>query len=256
MPKRHRCAEQHTSRNVNHRVQPPTYRYATHHSQRTICTIINKLHTTAITLRNINADELPEFDRHVLEMLREPLEAGRITISRAAQQADFPAACQLIAAMNPCPCGWHGDPSGRCRCSPDVAARYLRKLSGPLLDRIDIQIDLPALSPAELATRATAPGEPSAAVAARVAQARALQLDRQGKTNHMLSGRETDDLCRPTDEGERLLREAGERFGWSARAYFRVLKVARTIADLAGDPLPTAAQIAEAIRYRRALTAL
>ncbi len=189
-------------------------------------------------------------------MLREPLEAGRITISRAAQQADFPAACQLIAAMNPCPCGWHGDPSGRCRCSPDVAARYLRKLSGPLLDRIDIQIDLPALSPAELATRATAPGEPSAAVAARVAQARALQLDRQGKTNHMLSGRETDDLCRPTDEGERLLREAGERFGWSARAYFRVLKVARTIADLAGDPLPTAAQIAEAIRYRRALTAL
>lgn len=198
---------------------------------------------------------MPEFDRHVLEMLREPLEAGRITISRAAQQADFPAACQLIAAMNPCPCGWHGDPSGRCRCSPDAAARYLRKLSGPLLDRIDIQIDLPALSPAELATRATAPGEPSAAVAARVAQARALQLERQGKTNHMLSGRETDDLCRPTDEGERLLREAGERFGWSARAYFRVLKVARTIADLAGDPLPTAAQIAEAIRYRRALTA-
>ncbi|AFQ47022.1 YifB family Mg chelatase-like AAA ATPase [Burkholderia cepacia] len=201
-------------------------------------------------------DELPEFDRHVLEMLREPLEAGRITISRAAQQVDFPAACQLIAAMNPCPCGWHGDPSGRCRCSPDLATRYLRKLSGPLLDRIDIQIDLPALSPAELASRATAPGEPSAAVAARVAQARARQLDRQGKTNHMLSGRETDDLCRPTDDGERLLREAGERFGWSARAYFRVLKVARTIADLAGDPLPTAAQIAEAIRYRRALTTL
>lgn len=212
-----------------------------------------------ITLAHLGVlflDELPEFDRHVLEMLREPLEAGRITISRAAQQADFPAACQLIAAMNPCPCGWHGDPSGRCRCTPDVAARYLRKLSGPLVDRIDIQIDLPALSPAELASRATAPGEPSVAVAARVAHARALQLDRQGKTNHMLSGRETDDLCRPTDEGERLLREAGERFGWSARAYFRVLKVARTIADLAGDPLPTAAQIAEAIRYRRALTAL
>ncbi|RKU00674.1 magnesium chelatase [Burkholderia sp. Nafp2/4-1b] len=212
-----------------------------------------------ITLAHLGVlflDELPEFDRHVLEMLREPLEAGRITISRAAQQADFPAACQLIAAMNPCPCGWHGDPSGRCRCTPDVATRYLRKLSGPLLDRIDIQIDLPALSPAELAARATAPGEPSAAVAARVAHARALQLHRQGKTNHMLSGRETDDLCRPTDDGERLLREAGERFGWSARAYFRVLKVARTIADLAGDPLPTAAQIAEAIRYRRALTAL
>ncbi|AOK60264.1 magnesium chelatase [Burkholderia ubonensis] len=211
-----------------------------------------------ITLAHLGVlflDELPEFDRHVLEMLREPLEAGRITISRVAMQADFPAACQLIAAMNPCPCGWHGDPSGRCRCSPDVAARYLRKLSGPLLDRIDIQIDLPALTPAELSARASAPGEPSAAVAARVAQARALQLGRQGKTNHMLTGRETDDLCRPTDEGERLLREAGERFGWSARAYYRVLKVARTIADLAGDPLPTAAQIAEAIRYRRALSA-
>ncbi|MBF5009484.1 YifB family Mg chelatase-like AAA ATPase [Burkholderia pseudomultivorans] len=209
-----------------------------------------------ITLAHLGVlflDELPEFDRHVLEMLREPLEAGRITISRAAQQADFPAACQLIAAMNPCPCGWLGDPSGRCRCSPEVAARYLRKLSGPLLDRIDIQIELPALSPAELAARLSTPGEPSAAVAARVAQARARQLARQGKTNHMLSGRETDTLCRPTDEGERLLREAGERFGWSARAYYRVLKVARTIADLNGDPLPTAAQIAEAIRYRRAL---
>ncbi|KVE15687.1 YifB family Mg chelatase-like AAA ATPase [Burkholderia vietnamiensis] len=212
-----------------------------------------------ITLAHLGVlflDELPEFDRHVLEMLREPLEGGRITISRAAQQADFPAACQLIAAMNPCPCGWHGDPSGRCRCAPDVATRYLRKLSGPLLDRIDIQIDVPALSVAELAARASAPGEPSAVVAERVARARAVQLARQGKTNHMLSGRETDDLCRPTNDGERLLREAGERFGWSARAYFRVLKVARTIADLAGDPSPTAAQIAEAIRYRRALTAL
>ena len=155
--------------------------------------------------------------------------------------------------MNPCPCGWHGDPSGRCRCSPDVAARYLRKLSGPLLDRIDIQIDLPALTPAELAARATTPGEPSAAVAARVALARTRQFYRQGKTNHMLTGRETDELCRTTDEGERLLREDGERFGWSARGYYRVLKVARTIADLAGDPLPNAAQIAEAIRYRRAL---
>ncbi|KDB08607.1 Mg chelatase, subunit ChlI [Burkholderia sp. lig30] len=209
-----------------------------------------------ITLAHLGVlflDELPEFDRHVLEMLREPLEAGRITISRAALQADFPAACQLIAAMNPCPCGWHGDPSGRCRCSPDVAARYLRKLSGPLLDRIDIQIDLPALTPAELSARTETPGEPSAAVAARVARARALQLGRQGKTNHMLTGRETDDLCRPTGEGERLLREAGDRFGWSARAYYRVLKVARTIADLAGDAGPDAAQIAEAIRYRRAL---
>ncbi|MDN7673807.1 YifB family Mg chelatase-like AAA ATPase [Burkholderia oklahomensis] len=196
-------------------------------------------------------DELPEFDRHVLETLREPLEAGRITISRAALQADFPAACQLIAAMNPCPCGWRGDPGGRCRCSPDIAARYLRKLSGPLLDRIDIQIEIPALTPAELAERPATAGESSAAVAERVARARERQFTRQRKTNHMLTGRETDAFCRPDGAGEALLREAGERFRWSARAYYRVLKVARTIADLAGDDAPSAGQIAEAIRYRR-----
>ncbi|AOJ11383.1 YifB family Mg chelatase-like AAA ATPase [Burkholderia mayonis] len=196
-------------------------------------------------------DELPEFDRHVLETLREPLEAGRITISRAALQADFPAACQLIAAMNPCPCGWRGDPGGRCRCSPDIAARYLRKLSGPLLDRIDIQIEIPALTPAELAERPATAGESSATVAERVARARERQFARQCKTNHMLTGRETDALCRPDGTGEALLREAGERFRWSARAYYRVLKVTRTIADLAGDDAPSAGQIAEAIRYRR-----
>ncbi|AOK48242.1 magnesium chelatase [Burkholderia sp. MSMB617WGS] len=207
-----------------------------------------------ITLAHLGVlflDELPEFDRHVLETLREPLEAGRITISRAALQADFPAACQLIAAMNPCPCGWRGDPGGRCRCSPDVAARYLRKLSGPLLDRIDIQIEIPALTPAELAERPAAAGESSAAVAERVAHARVRQFARQRKTNHMLTGRETDTFCRPDSTGETLLREAGERFRWSARAHYRVLKVARTIADLAGDESPSAGQIAEAIRYRR-----
>ncbi|MBM5579051.1 YifB family Mg chelatase-like AAA ATPase [Burkholderia pseudomallei] len=208
-----------------------------------------------ITLAHLGVlflDELPEFDRHVLETLREPLEAGRITISRAALQADFPAACQLIAAMNPCPCGWRGDPGGRCRCSPDIAARYLRKLSGPLLDRIDIQIEIPALTPAELAERPAAAGESSETVAARVALARERQFARQRKTNHMLTGRETDTLCRPDSTGETLLRDAGERFRWSARAYYRVLKVARTIADLAGDDAPSAAHIAEAIRYRRA----
>ncbi len=207
-----------------------------------------------ITLAHLGVlflDELPEFDRHVLETLREPLEAGHITISRAAQQAEFPAACQLVAAMNPCPCGWRGDPAGRCRCTPDLAARYLRKLSGPLLDRIDIQIELPALTPAELSERSAAPSEASAVVAERVAGARARQLARQGKTNHALSGREADELCRPDHAGELLLREAGERFGWSARTHYRVLKVARTIADLAGGTAPDAAQIAEAIRYRR-----
>ncbi|WP_186094097.1 YifB family Mg chelatase-like AAA ATPase [Burkholderia gladioli] len=209
-----------------------------------------------ITLAHLGVlflDELPEFDRHVLEMLREPLEAGRITISRVGLQADFPAACQLVAAMNPCPCGWRGDPSGRCRCTPEVATRYLRKLSGPLVDRIDLQVVLPALSPAELAERGTRPAEASATVARRVAAARDRQLARQGCTNQMLGGRETDRFCRPGAEGERLLREAGERFHWSARAYYRVLKVARTIADLAGDAQPDAAQIGEAIRYRRAI---
>jgi magnesium chelatase family protein len=187
----------------------------------------------------------------VLETLREPLEAGRITISRAAWQADFPAACQLIAAMNPCPCGWRGDPNGRCRCTPEIAARYMRKLSGPLLDRIDIQIEIPALSPAELSARASDTGEPSAAIAARVQQARERQITRQGKTNRELDGREVDEVCRPDNAGESLLREAGERFGWSARAYYRVLKVARTIADLAGTATPSASQIAEAVQYRR-----
>ncbi len=210
-----------------------------------------------ITLAHLGVlflDELPEFDRHVLETLREPLEAGSITISRAAWQTDFPAACQLVAAMNPCPCGWRGDPSGRCRCTPEGAARYRRKLSGPLLDRIDIQIELPALPPAELASRAATPGEPSAAIAPRVAAARQRQLARQGKTNRELSGRETDEVCRPDNAGEALLREAGERFGWSARAYYRALKVARTIADLAGAAMPEAAHVAEAVQYRRAFS--
>lgn len=207
-----------------------------------------------ITLAHLGVlflDELPEFDRNVLETLREPLEAGRITVSRAAQQADFPAACQLVAAMNPCPCGWRGDPAGRCRCTPDAATRYLRKLSGPLVDRIDIQIELPALSAAELSARAGASGEPTAAIARRVVAARDRQRARQGKTNRELAGREVDEVCRPDAGGELLLREASERFGWSARAYYRVLKVARTIADLAGDAMPNSAHVAEAIQYRR-----
>lgn len=207
-----------------------------------------------ITLAHLGVlflDELPEFNRHVLETLREPLEVGTITISRAAWQTDFPAACQLVAAMNPCPCGWRGDPAGRCRCTPESAARYLRKLSGPLLDRIDIQIEIPALPPAELAARASANAEPSAAIAARVRAARERQLARQGKSNRELTGRETDAVCQPDAAGEALLREAGERFGWSARAHYRVLKVARTIADLAGAALPDAAHVAEAVQYRR-----
>jgi magnesium chelatase family protein len=229
---------------------------APHHSSSAVALVggRNPPQPGEITLAHLGVlflDELPEFDRHVLETLREPLEAGRITISRAAWQTDFPAACQLVAAMNPCPCGWRGDPGGRCRCTPEVAARYLRKLSGPLLDRIDIQIELPALAPAELSARASTVAEASGAVAHRVAHARARQLSRQGKTNRELGGREVDDVCRPDSTGETLLREAGERFGWSARTYYRVLKVARTIADLAGANAPSAAQIAEAVQYRR-----
>lgn len=228
-----------------------------HHSSSSVALVggRNPPQPGEITLAHLGVlflDELPEFDRKVLETLREPLEAGRITISRAAHQADFPAACQLVAAMNPCPCGWRGDPNGRCRCTPEISARYLRKLSGPLLDRIDIQIELPALSPAELSARTATRGETSAVVACRVALARERQLDRQGKTNRELDGREVDAVCRPDAEGEALLREAGERFGWSARAYYRVLKVARTIADLGALDSPSAANLAEAIQYRRA----
>lgn len=229
---------------------------APHHSCSAVALIggSNPPQPGEITLAHLGVlflDELPEFDRYALETLREPLESGQITISRAAWQVDFPAACQLIAAMNPCPCGWRGDPGGRCRCTPETAARYWRRLSGPLLDRIDIQIEIPALPPAELTARATTAAEPSAAIAARVSAARERQRARQGKPNRELTGREVDDACRPDAAGEALLREAGERFGWSARAYYRVLKVARSIADLAGDEAPNAAQIAEAIQYRR-----
>jgi magnesium chelatase family protein len=196
-------------------------------------------------------DELPEFDRKVLEVLREPLESGRITISRAARQADFPARFQLIAAMNPCPCGYLGHASGKCRCTPDNVARYQDRISGPLLDRIDMQIQVGALAQDELMQQAV--GETSAAVAARVEQAFAAQLARQQKANHLLSSGEIDAHCQPDAAGEQLLRSAMARLNWSARAYHRVLKVARTIADLAGVGAIGAAHVAEAIQYRRAL---
>jgi len=196
-------------------------------------------------------DELPQFERKVLEVLREPLESGHITISRAARQADFPARFQLVAAMNPCPCGYLGHFSGKCRCTPDIVARYQDRISGPLLDRIDMQIQVGALAQDEL--MAQGDGEASAAISARVEQAFSLQQSRQGKSNNLLSTKEIDRHCKPDAAGEQLLRSAMIRLNWSARAYHRVLKVARTIADLAGVATVGHAQIAEAIQYRRAL---
>jgi magnesium chelatase family protein len=194
-------------------------------------------------------DELPEFDRGVLEVLREPLESGRITISRAARQADFPAEFQLIAAMNPCPCGYLGHYLNKCRCTPDQVARYRNKISGPLLDRIDLQIEVPALPHVELV--ASAKGEATEAIRARVNVAYAAQLSRQQKPNAKLSPKEIDAQCKPNAAGEELLKTAIQRMGLSARAYHRVLKVARTIADLAGSAEIATAHIAEAIQYRK-----
>jgi magnesium chelatase family protein len=196
-------------------------------------------------------DELPEFDRRVLEVLREPLESGQITISRAARQADFPARFQLLAAMNPCPCGFLGHHANKCRCTPDSVARYQSKISGPLLDRIDMQVQVGALPHEDLMKQAD--GEASATIAARVDAAFDTQLRRQGKGNHALTATEIDEHCKPESAGEQLLRSVMTRLNWSARAYHRVLKVARTIADLAGEMQIGQAHIAEAIQYRRAM---
>jgi len=194
-------------------------------------------------------DELPEFDRDVLEVLREPLESGRITVSRAARQAEFPAEFQLVAAMNPCHCGFLGHYSGRCRCTPDQVLRYRRKISGPLLDRIDLQLEVPAL-PSEDLSRTTG-GESSRAIRDRVMRARARMMKRQDKPNARLTTPEIDVHCQPEAQGASLLKQAIPKLGLSARGYHRILKVARTIADLADAERLTASHVAEAIQYRR-----
>jgi magnesium chelatase family protein len=194
-------------------------------------------------------DELPEFDRSVLEVLREPLESGRITISRAARRADFKAQFQLVAAMNPCPCGYLGHYNGKCRCTPDQVSRYRGKISGPLLDRIDIQIEVPAVPKEDLMRQSDS--EDSAAIQQRVEAARQRQIERQGKPNAQLSVTEIDEHCAPDAQGEALLRQAITKLNLSARAYHRILKVARSIADLAASKTIQTVHIAEAVQYRR-----
>ncbi len=196
-------------------------------------------------------DELPEYPRPALEALREPLETGRIQIARAARSTEFPARFQLVAAMNPCPCGQLGNPLRECRCTPDQVARYQGRLSGPLLDRLDLLVEVPVLPPAQLAAQTG--GESSASVAARVAQARAFALQRQGCTNARLGPRQIDAHAVAEPEALALLQQAALRLGWSSRGYLRVLKVARTIADLAACPTISRAQMAEALQLRRGL---
>ena len=198
-------------------------------------------------------DELPEWDRKVLEVLREPIESGTIHISRAARQASFPARFQFVAAMNPCPCGYLGHPSGKCRCTPDQIARYRARISGPLLDRIDLQIEVPSLPADALPTRAggARDGEPSAVVRDRVARAAARQRSRQGKPNGQLQTGELERWCVLDVESETMLKQAFARLSLSARAYHRILKVARTIADLAAADALSINHVAEAISYRR-----
>ena len=196
-------------------------------------------------------DELPEFDRKVLDMLRDPLESGQIRISRAAMQAVFPARFQLVAAMNPCPCGYLGHPSKPCRCSPESVKRYREKISGPLLDRIDLAIEVPALPAADL-TAAQA-GESSETVRQRVLAAREKQMQRQGKTNAHLLPAELDAKAQIADDAKQALAQMLDKLSLSARSYHRILRVARTLADLEGVEMAERRHVLKAAGFRRAL---
>jgi magnesium chelatase family protein len=196
-------------------------------------------------------DELPEFTRGVLEALREPLESGVVSVSRAALQSRYPARFQLVAAMNPCPCGRLGDAAVECGCTPGEIRAYRGRISAPLLDRLDLHVEVPRLSPREFTAAASSPHETTAAFAERVAQARRRQLARQGTCNARLADAEVQHWCRTDETGDRLLADAMGRFGLSGRARQRVLKVARTVADLGDASCITAAHIGEALTLRR-----
>lgn len=196
-------------------------------------------------------DELPEFDRRVLEVLREPMETGHITISRATRQVDFPARFQLIAAMNPCPCGFLGDASGRCHCTSEQVKRYRARISGPLLDRIDIHVEVPRVSH-EVLRKGSAEGEEkSQDIRSRVIAARNLALARVGKANSALTANEVKQFCLLSESGYQLLDQAMDKLGLSHRAYHRILKLSRTIADLAQSPGIELTHLSEAIGYRK-----
>ena len=194
-------------------------------------------------------DELPEFPRSALEALREPLETGTITIARAAHRAEFPALFQLIAAMNPCPCGFLGSVNHRCRCTPDQIQRYQSKLSGPLMDRIDLHIEVNALPPEQLLN--TLDGESTATIRERCIAARNFAHERQGKTNHALAGQEIDIHSHLEPAALKFLQTAAAKLAWSARGTHRTLKIARTIADLAGSEMTLMVHVAEAMQYRK-----
>jgi magnesium chelatase family protein len=194
-------------------------------------------------------DELLEYDRRTLEALREPLESGVISIARAAHHTQYPAQFQLVAAMNPCPCGRLGDPLGNCGCSPQKVAQYLGRVSGPLLERFDIHLEIPRVQLSDF-DESLAPGETSAAAAAQVARAREIQITRQGKCNAWLIDSQINRLCLPDEAARSMLRRAAEKFGFSARSRQRILKLARTIADLNGDANIGSQHVTEAMTYR------
>ena len=196
-------------------------------------------------------DELPEFDRRVLEVLREPLETGIITISRAARQADFPARFQLIAAMNPCPCGYLGDPSGRCHCTSEQVQRYRARISGPLLDRIDMHIEVQRVPREVLRAGSVGGEETSATVRGRVVRARQRAVQRAGHANAQLSPQQIKRFCVLEENAQNLLERAVDKLGLSHRAYHRIIKLARTIADLAGSENIQIAHVSEAVSYRK-----